>query len=151
MLRIYHSRLIFVLALCEMPDSWFQTSSMQPPNHLKGYFMFCCQRLFQGKENNAAGRAGDLCFYLCRERVKDHAQLLTILHFLSRLHKTAENAARRGKHIGHLIFLHDRRQIPTLEEAFRQTVPSVIVVPVDYSENMKLSAHLKEVYRQSGE
>ena len=39
--------------------------------------------------------------------------------------------------------------IPTLEEAFRQTVPSVIVVPVDYSENMKLSAHLKEVYRQS--
>ena len=36
--------------------------------------------------------------------------------------------------------------IPTLEEAFRQTVPSVIVVPVDYSENMKLSAHLKEVY-----
>ena len=38
--------------------------------------------------------------------------------------------------------------IPTLEEAFRQTVPSVIVVPVDYSENMKLSAHLKEVYRQ---
>ena len=39
--------------------------------------------------------------------------------------------------------------IPTLEEAFRQTVPSVIVVPVDYSENMKLSAHLKEVYQQS--
>ena len=41
--------------------------------------------------------------------------------------------------------------IPTLEEAFRQTVPSVIVVPVDYSENTKLSAHLKEVYQQSGE
>lgn len=41
--------------------------------------------------------------------------------------------------------------IPTLEEAFRQTVPSVIVVPVDYRENMKLSAHLKEVYQQSGE
>ena len=37
--------------------------------------------------------------------------------------------------------------IPTLEEAFRQSVPSVIVVPVDYSENMKLSAHLKEVCR----
>lgn len=35
--------------------------------------------------------------------------------------------------------------IPTLEEAFRQSVPSVIVVPVDYSENIKLSAHLKEV------
>ena len=41
--------------------------------------------------------------------------------------------------------------IPTLEEAFRQTVPSVIVVPVDYSENMKLSAHLKEVYQKSGQ
>ena len=37
--------------------------------------------------------------------------------------------------------------IPTLEEAFRQTVPSVITVPVDYAENMKLSAHLKEVYQ----
>ena len=41
--------------------------------------------------------------------------------------------------------------IPTLEEAFRQTVPSVIVVPVDYSENMKLTAHLKEVYQQSSD
>ena len=37
--------------------------------------------------------------------------------------------------------------IPTLEDAFRQTVPSVITVPVDYGENMKLSAHLKEVYQ----
>lgn len=37
--------------------------------------------------------------------------------------------------------------IPILEEAFQQTVPSVITVPVDYGENMKLSAHLKEVYR----
>ncbi len=38
--------------------------------------------------------------------------------------------------------------IPTLEEAFRNEEPSVIVVPVDYSENMKLSEHLKEVYEQ---
>ena len=38
--------------------------------------------------------------------------------------------------------------IPTLEEAFRQSVPSVIVVPVDYSENMKLTEHLKQVYAQ---
>lgn len=37
--------------------------------------------------------------------------------------------------------------IPTLEDAFRQTIPSVITVPVDYGENMKLSAHLKEVYQ----
>ena len=38
--------------------------------------------------------------------------------------------------------------VPTLEEAFRQDVPSVIVVPVDYSENMKLSEHLKQVCAQ---
>ena len=39
--------------------------------------------------------------------------------------------------------------IPALEEAFQQDVPSVIVVAVDYSENMKLSAHLKEVAAQN--
>lgn len=33
---------------------------------------------------------------------------------------------------------------PTLEEAFRQEVPSVITVPVDYSENMKLSQRLAQ-------
>ena len=33
--------------------------------------------------------------------------------------------------------------IPTLETAFSQTVPSIVVVKVDYSENMKLSKHLK--------
>ena len=38
--------------------------------------------------------------------------------------------------------------IPTLEEAFKQDVPSVIVVPVDYSANMKLTEHLKQVYAQ---
>lgn len=32
--------------------------------------------------------------------------------------------------------------IPTLEDAFRQAIPSVITVEVDYSENMKLSEHL---------
>ena len=41
--------------------------------------------------------------------------------------------------------------IPTMEEAFKQDVPSVIVVPVDYSENMKLSEHLKEVYTKKQE
>ena len=35
--------------------------------------------------------------------------------------------------------------IPTLEEAFAQKVPAVVVVKVDYSENIKLSAHLKEI------
>ena len=35
--------------------------------------------------------------------------------------------------------------IPTLQEAFDQKVPAVVVVKVDYSENMKLSAHLKEI------
>ena len=33
-------------------------------------------------------------------------------------------------------------------EAFKQDVPSVIVVPGDYSENMKLTEHLKQVYAQ---
>ena len=32
-----------------------------------------------------------------------------------------------------------------LEEAFAQKVPAVVVVKVDYSENIKLSAHLKEI------
>ena len=32
--------------------------------------------------------------------------------------------------------------IPTLEDAFRQTIPSVITVEVDYSENMRLTEHL---------
>ena len=36
--------------------------------------------------------------------------------------------------------------IPTLEEAFKQNVPAVIDCQVDYSENMKLTKHLKEVY-----
>ena len=272
---------------------------MEPPDDLECDLVLCCQRFFQRKENNAAGGAGDLCLYLCRERVKDHAQFLTILHFLARLHKAAENAACRGEHAAManddscpmkpariladvrkvmgradilvsdvgahkmwiarhydcyepntclisngfasmgfsipgafaakllnpdkkvlavcgdggfmmnsqeletavrenvpfvtliwedssygLIKWKEQEQfggehcyvdfsnpdfkllaeamhckgyrvekaadlIPTLEEAFRQTVPSVIVVPVDYSENMKLSAHLKEVYQQS--
>ena len=33
----------------------------------------------------------------------------------------------------------------TLEEAFKQTVPVIIDCPVDYSENVKLTAHLKEL------
>lgn len=35
--------------------------------------------------------------------------------------------------------------IPTLEEAFRQSVPSIIDCPVDYAENMKLTHHLHEI------
>ncbi|MCQ2221094.1 MAG: thiamine pyrophosphate-dependent enzyme, partial [Prevotella sp.] len=37
--------------------------------------------------------------------------------------------------------------IPTLEEAFAQSVPSVVTVQVDYSENMKLSEKLQEMFR----
>lgn len=36
--------------------------------------------------------------------------------------------------------------IPTLEEAFRQSVPCIIDCPVDYSENTKLTQHLAEIY-----
>lgn len=35
--------------------------------------------------------------------------------------------------------------IPTLEKAFEQTVPVIIDCPVDYSENTKLTEHLKEL------
>ena len=35
--------------------------------------------------------------------------------------------------------------LPSLEEAFKQTVPVIIDCPVDYSENVKLTAHLKEL------
>lgn len=36
--------------------------------------------------------------------------------------------------------------IPVLEEAFRQEVPAIIDCAVDYSENVKLSKHLKKIY-----
>ena len=35
--------------------------------------------------------------------------------------------------------------IPTLEEAFAQNVPCIIDCPVDYSENEKLTEHLKHL------
>lgn len=35
--------------------------------------------------------------------------------------------------------------VPTLEKAFRQTVPVLIDCPVDYSENTKLTEHLREL------
>ena len=33
---------------------------MQPPDHLKSDLMFCCQRLFQSKENNTTFTADEL-------------------------------------------------------------------------------------------
>jgi len=36
--------------------------------------------------------------------------------------------------------------IPTLEEAFKQTVPAIIDCQVDYDENVKLTEHLKSIY-----
>lgn len=38
--------------------------------------------------------------------------------------------------------------IPTLEEAFSQTVPSIIDCPVDYSENIKLTQYLKDLTKK---
>ena len=35
--------------------------------------------------------------------------------------------------------------IPTLEEAFKQSVPVIIDCPVDYGENVKLTQHLKNI------
>lgn len=36
--------------------------------------------------------------------------------------------------------------IPALNDAFQQAVPVIIDCPVDYSENVKLTKHLKEIY-----
>jgi len=43
--------------------------------------------------------------------------------------------------------------VPILQDAFTQEVPCLIDCPVDYEENLKLSAHLKKVYEtyQAGE
>ena len=38
--------------------------------------------------------------------------------------------------------------IPTLEKAFEQTLPVIIDCPVDYSENTKLTAHLKQLMEE---
>ena len=35
--------------------------------------------------------------------------------------------------------------LPALEEAFKQKGPAIIGVPVDYSENMRLTKHLGKV------
>ncbi|MBR8831800.1 MAG: Acetolactate synthase [Chroococcopsis gigantea SAG 12.99] len=48
--------------------------------------------------------------------------------------KFAESMGLKGYRVGSAADL-----IPTLEEAFRQTVPTVIDCPVDYAENLKLS------------
>ena len=99
---------------------------MQPPDHLKGDLVLCCQRLFQSEKNNAAGGAGDLRLHLRSKWVQDHAQLLAILHLLPRLHEPAEDPARRGEHIGHLTFLHHRGQIPAVAVIAQQADPAEI-------------------------
>ena len=38
--------------------------------------------------------------------------------------------------------------LPTLEEAFKQDRPAIIDCPIDYRENMKLTAHLKEILQE---
>lgn len=79
------------------------------------------------------------------------------------LHTGDENARLIRIDKGYLVLTHNglagrlglacphSLRVHQIQNAVRQTVPSVIVVPVDYSENMKLSAHLKEVYQQSEE
>jgi acetolactate synthase-1/2/3 large subunit len=41
--------------------------------------------------------------------------------------------------------------IPTLEDAFKQSVPAIIACPVDYSENTKLTAHLQELMQKENQ
>ena len=38
--------------------------------------------------------------------------------------------------------------LPTLQKAFKQTVPVIIDCPVDYGENMKLTHHLKKLMKE---
>jgi acetolactate synthase-1/2/3 large subunit len=54
--------------------------------------------------------------------------------------KMAESFNAKGYRIGATEEL-----IPTLEEAFKQTVPVIIDCPVDYGENLKLTQHLNEL------
>ena len=79
------------------------------------------------------------------------------------LHTGDENARLIRIDKGYLVLTHNgpagrlglacphSLRVHQVQEAFRQTVPSVNVVPVDYSKNMKLSTHLKEIYQQSEE
>ena len=54
--------------------------------------------------------------------------------------KYAESFGCKGYRIEKAADLH-----PVLEEAFSQSVPAIIDCPVDYSENMKLADHLKDL------
>ena len=56
--------------------------------------------------------------------------------------KYAESFGVRGYSIGSAAEL-----IPVLEDAFQSGEPAVIDCPVDYSENMKLSRHLAQIYQ----
>ncbi len=44
--------------------------------------------------------------------------------------RTAEDAARRGEHIGHLIFLHDSGQIPAVAVITQQADPAELCCKV---------------------
>lgn len=57
--------------------------------------------------------------------------------------KYAEAMGCKGYHAG-----SEEELIASLKDAFQQDVPSVITVKVDYSENMKLSAHLREALKK---
>ena len=49
------------------------------------------------------------------------------------------------KHVADCFIQKTEELLPTLQEAFEQTVPTVIDCPVDYRENMKLSAQLRDL------
>ena len=58
--------------------------------------------------------------------------------------KLAESMNCKGYRISNASEL-----IPVLEDAFQQNVPAVIDCAVDYSENVKLTKHLKKIYETS--
>ncbi len=69
------------------------------------------------------------------------------MHFHTHSHTELHNKNLEGIAAAmgcHAVRIHASQEFkPTLQQAFKENRPSVIVVPVDYSENMRLFQHLK--------
>ena len=76
--------------------------------------------------------AGSLKVALLAEGVDRNILLLPVLLVLlwSPSSRRAEDAARRGEHIGHLIFLHDSGQIPAVAVITQQADPAELCCKV---------------------
>ena len=109
--------------------------------------------LMNGQELETAFRIGtpfvtlifnDSCYGLIKWKQLDQYGKYSCVDFGSIDYvKFAESFGGKGYRIERAEDL-----IPTLEEAFAQKVPCVIDCPVDYSENEKLSEHLKHLEQE---